>query len=183
MAQDEDKEQKRRLGLIPARIGSDFAHKLLVEIPLGEPEYATSVRSTGLSKSRTSLNTQSPHYEYGLKHGAPFPVKALPGATMNLTVHDLSRCDRDLLPHVKWMCRHPECSSKRFATKDELIRSHPENRKLRDEADRLGPVYGHAHVYLAVIELPGIAERKDEKTGKVLAEGQLPTTILLSEEE
>lgn len=172
---------KKRFGLIPARIGRSFAHKLGVAMPLEPPEYSTITKVVG-SKARTRLGTQKSPYEYGHVEGhqVPVPVKALPGATVQLDVQDLSRLEDDLVPHVKWACMHPGCAGKRWESKSALIQGHDDSRKLAEEAER-SPA-GQAHVYYGVLEIAGTPEKKDDK-GRVVTDAKHPVIMLLSDEE
>lgn len=177
----ENETQKKRFGLIPARIGAQFAHKILVELPLNEPEYATTTGVVG-AKSRTKISQTSPHYAYTTKGGVSIPTRALPGATIMLDVQDVTRLEEDLVPQVKWYCMHRDCGShKRFDRKDDLFRAHEKQKTLIEQAQR--DPYGQAHVYIGILEIPAVAEVKDEKTGKITRHAQLATAMLVSDVE
>lgn len=190
-AQD-DKTPKKRFGLIPARIGAQFAHKILIELPLTEPEFPTSTGALG-ARSRTKISTSKPHYAYVTKNGVSIPSRALPGATVMLDVQDVSRLEEESEAQVKWYCMHRDCvhagggTSKRFEKKDDLFRAHAKNKDLIEEAQR--DPNGQAHVYIGILEIPAtpeVAELKDDKTGKVTRPAQpaqLPTAMLVSDVE
>jgi hypothetical protein len=186
-------QYKKRYGLVAAKIGATFSHKLGVPMPLDAPEYSTASKTIGL-KARTTVQRHKPMYEYG-EPGLPgerFPVRALPGATVVLQVQDLSALEPDLAEQVVWKCQHHECAGRSWETKQALFEAHGDNRKLIDEAQK--DPRGQAHLYLAVLEIagkpeiPGITEKRDEG-GKVATKavpavaGTAPVVMILSDEE
>lgn len=176
-----DTTQKKRFGLIPARIGADVPHKIGVELSIDEPLYSTATQSLG-SKTRTRLAPANPKILFAPNaRGELIATKALPGATVYLTVQDLSRLEPELADSVKWVCRHPDCAGKKHDSKAALIQSHPKNRDLIDDAEK-DPRGGHAHVYYGVLEIAAADAKKDGKTGAVQA-AQASTVMLLSDEE
>lgn len=171
----------KRFGLIPARIGTSILHTLGISMPLAEPEYSVASKAVG-SRTRIRANTNKPHYAYSSHLGVSFPTAALPGAPMYLDVQDLSRLEPELVEHVKWTCTHRDCLGKMHASRELLTQSHGKNKDLIDEANR-DPRGGQAHLFHAVIEIPAVAEQKDEKTGKVTRHAQPATVIVASDEE
>jgi hypothetical protein len=180
---------KHRLGLIPAKIGAEFAHKIGIAMPMEPPRYPTTeAQRTALQPVRTRLAPAKKLYEFGRNEidGSLCPTKALPGATVYLLVQDFSRLETDLVPHVKWQCRHPDCVSARWDSKQELFEAHDDNRILEAAAlaDSRGP---RAHVYLGVLEMaghPGKPAKLDDK-GKVIerAEPAIEMQIMLLSDE
>ena len=120
---------------------------------------------------------------FAWKLKAPLTLKSgrveAAGRTIHLTIQPLDR-NPEIEPHVKWVCRHPDCAGKEFATKKELVASHKTNRELEQLEE--------SHCYHAVAHVPGQAakEEKRGKHGEVLEEGspaRLPTIVLLADEE
>lgn len=174
---------KKRYGLIAARIGRSFGHKLGVAMPLETPAYSTTMAKVpGMAPARTRLGGGKSHIEFGRRegHNTPVPVRALPGATVQLEVQDITRLEADLAPHVKWVCMHPGCAGARFDSKDELFRAHEDNARLVEDAER-DPRGGAPHLFYAVLELAGKPEKKD-KDGKVVQEEVAPQVMILSDE-
>lgn len=160
---------EHRLGLIPARIGASFAHKLGIAMPMAEPRYGTTPASKEPAV-RTRIAPKRKFYEMGVNQldGSKCETKALPGATVMLVVEDFSRLSVEEQEQVKWHCNHPDCAGARFDTKQELFESHEDNRQLiaQAKADPRGP---KAHVYIGVLEVvghEGSAAKRDAE-GKV----------------
>lgn len=175
---------KKRFGLIAAKIGVDMVHKLSVELPMMAPRYSTNTQADGLL-ARTRIAKANPAYKYDRnERGETYAASALPGANIYLVVQDISRLEPELVQHVKWMCRHPDCAGQRHATREDLIRSHGDNRDLIAEAER--SIVGQAHIYVGVLELTGKRnDKRTDKDGKVMGPEWLqePTVMLLSNEE
>ena len=159
-----------------------FAHKILFELPLTEPELPTTTPFALTSMSRTKIGQANPQYAYTTKHGVRIPCKALPGATVMLDVQDISRLEEDLVPLVKWYCMHRECGAhKRYDRKEDLHRAHAKQKDLVATAKR--DPNGQAHVYIGILEIAATTEVKEEKTGKVIKPAQLATCMLVSDVE
>lgn len=172
---------KKVYGLVAAKIGSDFAHKIGVPMPLEKPEFATRSPRSAL-KARTVIGNRSPLYEYGKSDidGSTVAIRALPGATVMVQVQDLSRLEPELLAHGHWTCRHRECHGQKWDSKESLRRSHATHKDLVEAAER--DVYGQQHTYYFVLEIAGTPEKRDEKNGKLIAEAVPPVIMLLSDE-
>lgn len=173
---------KKRFGLIAARIGASFAHKIGVPMTLDAPEYSTATKAVG-AKTRTRVTQQSANFEYGRNplDGSRCATRALPGATVQLEVQDISKLEPEEARQLKWVCNHRECQAKRWNSKEELGRAHGKQKDLVEDAER--DPHGQPHVYFAVLEIPGTDEQKDPKTGKVTEPATPATIIICSDEE
>jgi hypothetical protein len=180
----DNKPELHRFGLVPAKIGASFAHKLGVPFPLTPPEYSTKSTTPGGGARTRAHAVSKPGFEYGTNpiDGSKIATKALPGTTIYLEVQDLSRVELELVDHVEWTCNHPDCGGKKYKTRDELVRAHGKDADLIAKAQQLGVERGgRAHVFFGVIELPAVEEKKDEK-GRVVRPAQDVTVMLVSDE-
>lgn len=181
-------KQEKKLGLLPARIGFTLEHTLSVALPLDEPAHGTLGRQLG-GKARVRLQRKDPTVELGINgiDGGPMVTKALPGHVVQCEVQDLTRLDPEDLQHLRWVCSHPDCKGKSYATKDELFRAHPKKDAM-DKAERQRLDGGRAHVYFGVIETPGVdakAEVRNDKghvTQQAVA-ARTASVVLVSESE
>jgi len=178
---------KKRFGLIAARIGASFVHKIGVAMTLEAPEYATATKAVG-ARTRTRVTQQSSLFEYGKNplDGSRCATRALPGASVQLEVQDISKLEPEEAKLLKWVCNHRECQGKRWNSKEEMVRAHGKQKDLIEDAER--DPHGQPHVYYAVLEIAGTPDKeevKDPKTGKVLepAVAGEPATILICSDE
>lgn len=83
------------------------------------------------------------------------------GDVVHLNVNDISRLDPELRDRVRWFCMHPECAGKRFATKEELVSSHADQKVLIKNEEK--------HLCMGVITMPPVKARAEIRN----ARGQL----------
>lgn len=186
-------EWKKRYGCIAARIGADMSHRLGIDMPVEPPQYATAtnVRSAtrpGKVRKDASQFVLERDDRQPMPAGTPAPlvptvVKA--GTRITLTVEDITRYPEEGKA-AHWVCRHPECSGKTFASKRDLLAAHLPNKDLEKEEQ--------THLYYAVFEQagkPGKAGRPEklDNNGKVVERAVLEVepietvVLLLSDEE
>lgn len=75
------------------------------------------------------------------------------GDVVHLDVKDISRLDADVRHRVRWFCSHPECAGKRYASKEELIAGHADQRALIKNEEK--------HLCMGVVELPPVKARQE----------------------
>ena len=47
------------------------------------------------------------------------------GFELTLDVHDISRQPKAVREAAVWVCKHPKCAGKQYASKEELLEAHP----------------------------------------------------------
>jgi hypothetical protein len=134
---------------MPMRIGASMVYKIGSKLPLVKPKLGTIGRT---------------------------PVAALPGASVQVRVDDISE-HPEFSEHRRWICKShmtfaiqgsptvvlPACRfGESWSTKEELIAAHGKNSALIQA--------GEIHCYCAVVELPA-----DPETGRP------PVLLLLSD--
>lgn len=114
---------------------------------------------SGMSEVTTSRSPTEPRkIRYGVMfarigstHKYKLPEDCYPdekGDVIHLEVKDVSRADERTREKLRWFCTHPECAHKRCATKEELVRSHADQRILIKNEEK--------HLCMAVALMPPV---------------------------
>jgi hypothetical protein len=80
------------------------------------------------------------------------------GDVVHLEVKDISRLDKDIRADVRWFCTHPECSGKRFPTKDQLVAAHADQKILTRNEEK--------HLCMGIVELPPVKARPEVRNAR-----------------
>ncbi len=161
-------EYKKRYGTIAAKIGVQLPHRLGIAMPLAPPEYSTKTMRQAQGQGKAPF-----HFAQNPIDGSPYAAAVKPGTVVTLTVEDITRFP-DEAEKAKWVCGSPLCAGKHWGSKKELLAAHPDNKQLTKQEE--------VHVYYALVEVPAVAEKKNDK-GVVTVEGEPGMVKLLSDEE
>lgn len=178
-------EKKIRLGLVPARIGTNIVVKLGVQLALDAPEYPTGTASIKLSRSKSKLKKADTRYERDPVTN--FPTKANPGTRAQFEVQELSALPVEQQEQVEWRCTHPGCSGQAWSTKADLVADHGDNRELIKRSENEDVRGGQPHLYYAILETKEqqeVLEVKDAN-GKVTTKAKpyIPGSVYVLSEE
>jgi hypothetical protein len=104
-----------------------------------------------------------------------------PGVAVKLTVQDLALAPTEALNVLKWVCNHPACDGKHWASQEELVADHPSDYELAARAKNLPP--GQAplvHLCFAVAEVAYVPGKP--ATGDAVATAPAGFICLYSDE-